>query len=88
MVLGQHKRGDLTVNTKLIQMRNEKNMTQEQMAELLNIDRSTYAHYERGRTPHLDTAIRIARILGVTVEDIFLPSNVLKQRKPTGTSGL
>lgn len=75
------------MNERLAQLRNERNMTQEQMAKLLNIDRSTYAHYERGRMPHLNTAIKIARILGVTVEDIFSHCNVLKQRKLTGTDG-
>lgn len=75
------------MNAKLIQVRNDRNMTQEQMAEILDIDRSTYAHYERGRKPHLDTAIRIAIILGVAIEDIFSHSGVLKQRKSNGTDG-
>ena len=73
------------MNAKLIQLRSEKDLTQEEMAALLGIDRSTYAHYERGRKPHLNTAIRIAQVLGSKVEDIFLPNSVLKQRIPTGT---
>lgn len=73
------------MNGELIKMRSQRGLTQEKMAELLDVDRSTYAHYERGRTPHLDTAIRIARILGSTVEDIFSPNCVQNIHKPTGT---
>ena len=74
------------MNKRLIQARSEKGLTQEQIASLAGIDRSTYAHYERGRSPHLETAITIASIVKKPVEYLFLRKKVLKQRnQPTGT---
>lgn len=70
------------LNEKLIQARKSKKLTQEQVSILVGIDRSTYAHYERGRPPQLDTALKIAQVLGRPVEDLFLPIAVLKQHKP------
>ena len=65
--------------SKLIKLRNEKGLTQEQMARLLKMKRATYANYETGyRNPNLNTIIEIKKILGVTDDKIFLPDNDTK----------
>lgn len=69
----------MQMNTALIHARKEKNMTQEYIAVLAGIDRSTYAHYERGRAPYLETAVKIAKILDKPVEQIFFSNNVLNK---------
>ena len=44
-------------------------LTQGEIAELLNIDRSTYTYYESGKTePSLETLKKLAGILGVSVD--------------------
>ncbi|MEW6698652.1 MAG: helix-turn-helix transcriptional regulator [Bacillota bacterium] len=74
------------MNLRLIQARKDKGLTQEQVAAKTGIDRSTYAHYERGRMPGLETALKISQALDKSVEEIFMPINVLKQHiTPTGT---
>ena len=46
--------------------------TQQQMADALNIDRSTYAYYETGKTnPSLGTLMKIKDILNVSLEDLL-----------------
>ena len=57
------------------QLRKSKNISQMKMAKMLDIPISTYNVYENGnrRVPE-DIARNIARILGVEVEDIFLPA--------------
>ena len=46
--------------------------TQKNIADALNIDRSTYAYYERGTTePDLRTLVKIAKILGVTTSHLI-----------------
>lgn len=61
----------------LIIARKKANLTQKQLADLINIDRSYYAHIERGtKQPSLAVALRIAQALGENVENIFLPSDV------------
>ena len=43
-------------------------MTQQQVADTLNIDRSTYSYYETGKTePNMDTIIKLAKIFDVNV---------------------
>lgn len=62
---------------KLIEVRKKKGYTQEQMAEKLNIARTTYTGYENGNvSPSLETALNIKKILNYKKDDIFLTSNV------------
>ena len=50
--------------------------TQEQMANKLNIARTTYTGYENGNfAPSLETALQIKQLLKYYKDDIFLISN-------------
>lgn len=54
---------------RLIQLRKNKKLTQEQMAEKIGIHRGTYANYERGhRQPDYDTLLKIADFFDVTTD--------------------
>lgn len=62
--------------SKLVKLRKEKGLTQEQMARLLNIGRSCYSNYENGyREPSFENIVELKKILGVTDDKIFLPDN-------------
>mgnify|MGYP002576739030 CR=1 FL=1 len=62
---------------KLIEIRKKKGYTQEQMAERLNVARTTYTGYENGNiSPSLETALKIKKILNYKKDDIFSTSNV------------
>ena len=62
--------------TKLIRLRKEKKLTQEQLAKLLNKKRTTYSNYENGyRNPDLKTIRELKRILGVSDNTFFLKDN-------------
>ena len=64
------------VRKKLIKLRKSKGFTQEQMARLLKVKRSTYANYETGyRNPNIKNIIEIKRILGTTDDKIFLQND-------------
>ncbi|WP_221039082.1 helix-turn-helix transcriptional regulator [Gelria sp. Kuro-4] len=65
----------------LIRARKKARLTQKQLAELVGIERSTYAHIERGRSPSFQVALAIAGVLRRPVEDLFLPHRVLKDNK-------
>ena len=46
--------------------------TQQQVADALNIDRSTYTYYETAKTtPDINTIIKLAKIFNVTYSDIL-----------------
>ncbi len=65
------------MRTKLIEVRKKKKLTQEQMAQKLNVSRTTYTGYENGTfSPSLEKALEIKKILGYKNDDIFLISNV------------
>jgi len=68
--------------------RQEAKLTQAELASMVGIDRSTYAHIELGdRDPSFDVACRIAVCLGKPVENLFVPISVLKQHNKSSTSG-
>lgn len=49
-------------------------LTQQQVADALNINRTTYTYYETGKTePSIDNLHRLIQIFGITYDDL-LPS--------------
>ena len=64
--------------------RQSRNITQARLAQLLSIDPRAYSRWERGdNVPHLDTLIKLADILQVTLDELSgrsEPSNEIKIR--------
>lgn len=59
----------VTFSTRLRELRKERRMTQEEMAALLGIKRTSYAFYESGnRTPHDRNLRKMAEFFGVSPE--------------------
>ena len=53
-------------------LRREHNMSQEELADKINVDRSYMGFIERGeRNPSLEKIIRISKTLNVTIKDLF-----------------
>ncbi len=53
-------------------LRDHANLTQENVAERLNIDRSTIAKWETGEAmPRADKLPQLAQILGCTIDELF-----------------
>lgn len=56
-------------------------LTQKQVAEVLSIDRSTYAYYESGRTkPDITALVKLSRLYGISI-DYLLNSGVSKDSR-------
>lgn len=56
---------------KLKEIRLAREMTQAEVAEAVGIAESAYQRYEYGRLPTVITAIKIARALKSTVEELW-----------------
>ncbi len=57
----------LAANLKMLRLQH--GLTQKQVADALNIERSTYTYYERGRTlPTFSTIQKLARIFDVSID--------------------
>lgn len=57
------------IGAKLRQLRQSKKLTQEEVAEKVDITRSTISNYEIGRrTPHLKDLQKLARVFGVGLD--------------------
>ena len=53
-------------------IRNMRGMTQQQVAEKLGVDRSTYTYYETGKTNvDVDTLLKVADILNASYKDLL-----------------
>lgn len=62
------------LNENLRRARRAQGFTQEQVANALGIDRSSYTYYETGKTePNLDTLVKLARMFQVGLEDLLVP---------------
>ena len=70
-----------TLGQRLKRIRNCNDFTQQQVADILNIDRSTYSYYETGKTePNHETTIKLAKIFNVSIEELLTG----EKRKETG----
>ena len=59
----------LLLPKRLKQLRGFHMLTQNEIAPVLHINRSTYAYYETGRTrPELETLVKLARFYSVSVD--------------------
>lgn len=70
--------------THLRLLREKNGLTQKQVADMLNIDRSTYAYYESGKTrPDILTIAKLARLYRISTDfllDVKLPSLQMELR--------
>ena len=61
------------MKNRLEQLRKQRNIRQEQLAEELGVSRQTIGSLENGRyNPSIMLAIKIARYFGMSVEEIFI----------------
>lgn len=68
----------MSVGEKIKNKRNEKNYTQEDLANLLHVSRSTISSWEVGRTyPDLDTVVKISDLLGITLDELLKEDKVM-----------
>jgi len=60
------------LRNKVAALRRERGITQEELADALEVSRQTISSIENGRyNPSLELAFRIARFFGLTIEEIF-----------------
>lgn len=61
----------LELNQRLKKFRETAGLTQQQVADVLNLDRSTYAYYEAGKTtPDIKSVSKLVKIFNVTYYDL------------------
>lgn len=54
------------------ELREERNLTQQQLASALNVDKSTIAKYETGdRLPNIEMSVKLASFFNVTTDYLF-----------------
>ena len=63
----------MTYGERIRQGREAKGLTQEELAEALEVSRQTIGSLENGRyNPSILLAFKLARYFGTTIEDIFI----------------
>lgn len=73
----------MDLGKKIIEMRKNKNFSQEQLAETLNVSRQTISNWENGRFyPDIDALVKISKYFNIALDDLLASdSNVLKHLK-------
>ena len=67
----------LYIGLKIKEFRDQRGLTQKELADLIEMGNTTIANYEKGfRTPKKNTLFKIANALNVTIDDLF---PILKQ---------
>ena len=69
---------NLEFGNRLKTFRTLNGLTQGEVAEVLNLDRSTYTYYEKGRVPNLDTLNKLSKIFNVSVAELIGALDVIK----------
>lgn len=64
--------GTTDISRLLKQYRKNCNLTQQQVADALSINRTTYTYYETGKTePSLGTLHKLVKMFGITYDDLL-----------------
>ncbi|MGD6934934.1 MAG: helix-turn-helix transcriptional regulator [Candidatus Bathyarchaeia archaeon] len=59
--------------TKMKELREKRQLTQEQLAQMVGVRRETILFLEKGKyNPSLQLAHDIAKVLGTTIEEVFI----------------
>lgn len=67
----------LKINERLRELRVKCGYTQSQVAKLLNIDRSTYAYYETGKTrPDISSLLTLSKIFNIPINELLADESV------------
>ena len=68
------KKGGIHMQINLYNVRKEAQMSQEEVAEVLNISRISYGQKERSQKPFtLDEMFKLSELFKKSLDDIFLP---------------
>lgn len=71
----------MTLSQNLKKLRQNIGYTQQQVADALNIERSTYTYYETGKTtPDISTIIKLSKIFNVSYVDILENEDINRNR--------
>lgn len=69
----------MELNQRLKKFRETAGLTQQQVADVLNLDRSTYAYYEAGKTtPDIKSVSKLVKIFNVTYYELVGEENPAK----------
>ncbi len=72
---------------KLKELREQKGISQSQLAKYLGVVRSTVCQYEKGnRQPDTETLIKIANFLNVTVDELIERELITPEERAAGAS--
>jgi putative transcriptional regulator len=64
------------MQNRLEEMRTQKGLTQQELADLVSVSRQTIISLERGRyNPSITLAMRLARLFRIPVEQLFIYSD-------------
>lgn len=75
----------MTFAQRLQTLREQKELTQEELAKLVNISQPAYNAYERGKNmPSKNTAIQLAKVLRVTVNELMFGKENEKEKEKEG----
>ena len=79
IVAKNDERGTLVIGSQIALLRQERELRQAELAELLHISASTVGMYEQGRRlPSLDMAVRISKVFDVTIDYLLTGKNPTK----------
>ncbi len=72
-LLYKHRSGGLLLDNRLAEIRRARGITQEELADVLEVSRQTISSIENGRyNPSIVLAFKIARYFRMTIEEIFI----------------
>ena len=73
----------MTIGEKITKLRISKNMSQEKLAQLLNVSRQAVSRWEGGDSiPHIDTLLQICDIFGITSDRLLREDVSIRAARP------
>lgn len=75
----------IRINERLRELRIKSGYTQNQIARILNIDRSTYSYYEIGKTmPDVSSFVILAKVFNISISELLADESELHSVADSG----
>lgn len=79
MLVKNEHRGNMKLNEKLRKLRTQKQLTQEALAEKLNVSRQAITKWEKGEgIPDIENITQISRFFGITIDELVKEEQEIK----------
>ena len=79
----------MTLGEKIVSLRNKVGISQEQLAEKINVSRQSVSKWEMDQAlPQIDKVLQLCELFDISTDDLLIDKNIIETNNTTNNEGL